>query len=76
LSLFFWPYQEQHVSVEFVFRLVGMVLLAIGGVYLGIILSAAAGTTAELWAVIFALVGALLGLVGTRATFSRSGAGG
>jgi uncharacterized protein YacL len=53
------------VSIEFVFRLVGMIVLAVGGVYLGIVLSAAAGTAAELWAVVFALVGALLGLVGT-----------
>jgi uncharacterized protein YacL len=59
------------VSIEFVFRLVGMVVLAIGGVYLGIVLSAAAGTTAELWAVIFALVGALLGLVGTPFATTR-----
>jgi uncharacterized protein YacL len=53
------------VSIEFIFRLVGMVLLAVGGVYLGVVLSAAAGTPPELWGVVFALLGALVGLVGT-----------
>ena len=55
------------MSVEFIFRLVGMVALAMGGIYLGVLLAGAAGgsDTAELWAVIFALLGALLGLVGT-----------
>ena len=47
------------MSIEFVLRLIGMVVLAIGGVYLGLGLSAAAGATPDLWAVVFALVGAL-----------------
>src|SRR5258708_7027771 len=43
-----------------------MVVLAIGGVYLGLGLSAVAGTNPpELWAAIFALLGALAGLVAT-----------
>jgi len=53
------------VSFEFVLRLIGMVALAVGGVYLGINLSGAAKQSAELWGVVFALVGALIGLVGT-----------
>ena len=53
------------MSVEFVLRLVGMVVLAIGGVYLGLGLSSAADTPPELWAVVFALLGALVGLVAT-----------
>src|SRR6266849_2653592 len=42
-----------------------MVVLAIGGVYLGLGLAAAAGSAPELWAVVFALLGALMGLVAT-----------
>jgi uncharacterized protein YacL len=53
------------MSFEFVVRLIGMIALAIGGVYLGVSLSKLAGGTAELWASVFALVGALVGLVAT-----------
>ena len=53
------------MSIEFVLRLIGMVVLAIGGVYLGLGLAAAAGSAPELWAVVFALLGALMGLVAT-----------
>ena len=53
------------MSLEFVLRLVGMVAFAVGGVYLGVGLSSAADQSAELWGVVFALVGALIGLVGT-----------
>jgi uncharacterized protein YacL len=54
------------VSIEFAFRLIGMVALAVGGAYLGIFLAIAANSTpADLWAVVFALLGALVGLVGT-----------
>jgi uncharacterized protein YacL len=53
------------VSIEFVFRLIGMVVMAIGGGYLGVLMSAAAGSPAELWAVVFGLLGALIGLVVT-----------
>jgi len=53
------------MSFEFVVRLIGMIALAIGGVYLGVSLSELAGGRAELWASVFALVGALVGLVAT-----------
>jgi uncharacterized protein YacL len=53
------------VSLEFFLRLIGMVGLAVGGVYLGIGLSGIAHTPAELWAIVFGLVGALVGLVVT-----------
>src|SRR3990170_2528674 len=53
------------MSIDFVFRLIGMVGLAVGGVYLGIALSGVADTPPELWAVVFGLVGALIGLVTT-----------
>jgi uncharacterized protein YacL len=52
-----------NVSLEFFLRLIGMVGLAIVGVYLGIGLSGVAHTPPELWAVVFGLVGALVGLV-------------
>jgi len=48
-----------------------MVVLAIGGVYLGVGLSSAANQSAELWGVVFALVGALLGLVATPFVTTR-----
>jgi uncharacterized protein YacL len=53
------------MSFEFVIRLIGMIILSIGGTYLGVYLSRLAGGVAELWASVFALVGALVGLVAT-----------
>jgi uncharacterized protein YacL len=42
-----------------------MIVLATGGIYLGAVLSGAADTPSELWAVVFGLLGALIGLVAT-----------
>lgn len=53
------------MSVEFFIRLIGMVALASGGVYLGTHLSKLAGDEPILWASVFALVGALMGLIVT-----------
>jgi uncharacterized protein YacL len=53
------------MSFEFVLRLVGMITLAVGGMYVGVSLSQLAGGQADLWASVFALVGALIGLVAT-----------
>ena len=53
------------MSVEFFLRLVGMVALAVGGIYLGVYLGRLAEGPVELWASIFALVGALAGLIVT-----------
>jgi len=53
------------VSVEFVFRLIGLVGLGIGGVVLGVQLSGAGNAPQDLWAVVFGLVGALMGLIAT-----------
>jgi uncharacterized protein YacL len=53
------------MSFEFVIRLIGMIVLSVGGTYLGVYLSRLAGGVAELWASVFALVGALVGLVAT-----------
>lgn len=51
------------MSFEFVLRLVGMVVLAVAGIYLGANLGELAEGSEELWASVFALVGALTGLV-------------
>jgi uncharacterized protein YacL len=61
---------EPEVSVDFVFRLLGMITLAIGGGYLGIYMRAHLGgaaetTSPELWAIVCGLVGALIGLIAT-----------
>ncbi|MEW6569216.1 MAG: PIN domain-containing protein [Chloroflexota bacterium] len=53
------------MSFEFVMRLVGMVAMAVGGVYLGVYLGRLAGERPELWASVFSLVGAMLGLIVT-----------
>ncbi len=53
------------MSFEFILRLVGMITLAVGGMYVGVSLSRLAGAQADLWATVFALVGALIGLVAT-----------
>ena len=51
------------MSIEFIFRLVGMVILAVFGVYWGANLGRLTGGSQELFAVILGLVGALVGLV-------------
>jgi uncharacterized protein YacL len=53
------------VSPEFTLRLIGMVVLAVGGAVLGTMIPTTQGKTNEFWAVVFALVGALIGLVAT-----------
>lgn len=51
------------MSVEFFLRIIGMLVMAVGGIYLGIYLGDLAGNSPELWASVFALVGALMGLI-------------
>lgn len=51
------------MSIEFIFRLIGMVVFAIVGVYWGVGLGRLAGESQELYAVVLGLVGALFGLV-------------
>ncbi|MBN2557099.1 MAG: TRAM domain-containing protein [Anaerolineales bacterium] len=51
------------MSAEFIARLIGMVVIAIGGAYLGAGLSNFAGTQPWLWSSVFGLVGALVGLI-------------
>jgi uncharacterized protein YacL len=51
------------VSYEFVFRLIGMLVLAVGGLFLGVYLADLAGESPYLYGSIFLLVGALGGLI-------------
>ena len=51
------------MSVEFISRIVGMILLAVGGVFLGIYVAARLGSSPYQFAAVFLLVGALCGLV-------------
>lgn len=56
------------MSAEFVFRLIGMVSLGFGGLYMGVLSANSANTPPEyiwVWALVFALVGALLGIIAT-----------
>jgi len=51
------------IGIEFIFRLIGMVVLAVVGVYFGVDLGELLGQPQELYAVVLGLVGALIGLV-------------
>jgi uncharacterized protein YacL len=53
------------MSVDFIVRIIGMVVLFAGGFYLGSVLGQSAGDQPTLWAIVFALVGALMGLIVT-----------
>ena len=53
------------MSYEFIFRLVGMVVLAVAGLFLGVYLSDLAGASPYLYGTTFLLVGALTGLIVT-----------
>jgi uncharacterized protein YacL len=59
------------IGVEFIFRLIGMVVLAIVGIYWGIILGRLAGAPEAFYAVILGLLGALVGLVLTPFVTTR-----
>ncbi len=51
------------MSIEFISRIVGMILMAIGGVFLGTYVAAQLGGSPYQYVAIFLLVGALIGLV-------------
>jgi len=53
------------MSIDFIFRIIGMIVLAIIGLTSGINLAQVAGTDPALYATVFTLLGALIGLVGT-----------
>jgi uncharacterized protein YacL len=59
------------MSIEFIFRLIGMVVFAIVGVYGGDSLGSLTGNSQELYRVVFGLVGALAGLVLTPFVTTR-----
>lgn len=59
------------MSLEFIVRLIGMVVFAVGGIYLGASLADLAQGSAELWASVFGLLGALLGIVITPFVSTR-----
>ena len=59
------------VGIEFIFRIIGMIGLAIVGVYIGRDLGNALGAQRDLYAVILGLVGALVGLVLTPFVTTR-----
>jgi uncharacterized protein YacL len=59
------------IGVEFLFRILGMIVLAIAGVYLGRDLAAILDMQKDLFAVIFGLLGALVGLVLTPYVTTR-----
>lgn len=52
------------MSVEFIARLIGMVVFSVGGIYVGVSLGQMVAEP-QLYAVVFALVGALIGLIAT-----------
>ncbi|HEC22506.1 MAG TPA: PIN domain nuclease [Chloroflexi bacterium] len=51
------------MSFEFVLRLIGMVVLAFGGLKLGVRLATLADSPPEVWALVASLIGALFGLI-------------
>lgn len=53
------------MSLEFILRIVGMVILAVGGGSWGVYLARAAGENPQLYGVVMGLLGALVGLVMT-----------
>lgn len=53
------------MSIEFFVRLIGMVAFGVGGFFLGSALGQSAGDQPLLWALVFSMVGALMGLVVT-----------
>jgi uncharacterized protein YacL len=51
------------MSVEFIFRIIGMIVFGVWGVWFGIYLSELSGESPEFQATIFGLVGVLIGLI-------------
>lgn len=61
----FFIYFFIFMSLEFILRIVGMVILAVGGGSWGVYLARAAGENPQLYGVVMGLLGALVGLVMT-----------
>ncbi len=59
------------MSFEFILRLIGMIILALGGLRLGVSMAALAGEPPEIWAIVISLVGAMAGLILTPYVTTR-----
>jgi uncharacterized protein YacL len=59
------------MSIEFIFRIIGMIVLGILGAYWGFSLGQAAGSPPELYSTVVGLLGALVGLVLTPFVTTR-----
>jgi uncharacterized protein YacL len=62
-GIFFFFSELLSMSIDFILRLVGMIVFAILGLYWGILLGNLANQQQDLYAVVMALLGALTGLV-------------
>ena len=51
------------MSIEFIFRIIGMIVMAIGGTWFGVYFSNLSGEPAYSRAIAFGMVGAIAGLV-------------
>ncbi len=51
------------MSLEFILRIVGMIVLGFGGLQVGVVLASSASNPPEIWALVGALLGALFGLI-------------
>jgi uncharacterized protein YacL len=70
-SFLFLSTRSGLMSVEFIFRLIGMVVLSVLGAYWGIYLGELTGGPSDLYAVVIGLVGALVGLILTPFVTTR-----
>jgi uncharacterized protein YacL len=70
-AVFFYSGGFVLIGVEFVFRLIGMIVCAVAGVFLGRDLAVMLGASSDLYAVVLGLVGALAGLVLTPFVTTR-----
>jgi uncharacterized protein YacL len=59
------------MSMEFIFRLIGMIIFGVGGIYVGSTLGSFSGDSSDYAAVVFGLVGVLAGLILTPALSIR-----
>ncbi len=59
------------MSVDFIFRIIGMVVFFVGGIYLGVNLARLSGEPPDQYAIILGMLGALVGLILTPFFTSR-----
>jgi uncharacterized protein YacL len=63
LAQLIYHFMEAAMSVEFIFRMIGMVVFAVLGAYFGIYIGKATNQSPEVAAVLLGLVGMLIGLI-------------